>query len=58
AIDEKIQISFADGENIVTIIGILKEVLPESIKIEFEDVLKEIQLTDVKKAKTYFDYKK
>lgn len=58
AIDEKIQISFADGENTVTVIGILKEVLPESIKIEFEDVLKEIQLTDVKKAKTYFDYKK
>ncbi len=58
AIDEKIQISFADGDNIITIIGILKEVLPESIKIEFEDALKEIKLTDVKKAKTYFDYKK
>ena len=38
--------------------GILKEVLPESIKIEYEDALKEIKLTDVKKAKTYFDYKK
>ena len=58
AIDEKIQISFADGDNISTIIGILKEVLPESIKIEYEDALKEIKLTDVKKAKTYFDYKK
>ncbi len=58
AIDEKVQISFADGENIITSIGILKEVLPESIKIEFEDSVKEIQLTDVKKAKTYFDYKK
>ena len=58
AIDEKVQISFADGENTVTAIGILKEVLPESIKIDFEDGIKEIQLTDVKKAKTYFDYKK
>ena len=58
AIDEKVQISFADGENTVTAIGILKEVLPESIKIEFEEAVKEIQLTDVKKAKTYFDYKK
>ena len=58
AIDEKIQISFSDGDNISTIIGILKEVLPESIKIEYEDALKEIKLTDVKKAKTYFDYKK
>jgi len=42
----------------VTAIGILKEVLPESIKINFEDSIKEIKLTDVKKAKTYFDYKK
>ncbi|MDA3814011.1 MAG: ribosome assembly cofactor RimP [Candidatus Cloacimonetes bacterium] len=58
AIDEKVQISFTDDENTVTEIGILKEVLPESIKIEFEEAVKEIQLTDVKKAKTYFDYKK
>ncbi len=58
AIDEKVKISFTDGENITTSIGILKEVLPESIKVEFEDSIEEIQLTDVKKAKTYFDYKK
>jgi len=58
AIDGKVQISFTDDENTVTEIGILKEVMPESIKIEFENTVKEIQLTDVKKAKTYFDYKK
>ncbi|MDP8269225.1 MAG: ribosome assembly cofactor RimP [Candidatus Tenebribacter davisii] len=58
AIGEKVQVTFAENEENVTAIGELKEVLPESIKIEFDDTVKEIQLTDVKKAKTYFDYKK
>jgi len=58
AIDEKLKILYTDGDQIITSIGILKEVLPESIKVEFEDSIEEIQLTDVKKAKTYFDYKK
>lgn len=58
AIDEKVKITFSDEEQTVTAIGVLKEVLPESIKIDFEDELIEIKLTDVKKAKTYFDYKR
>lgn len=58
AIDEMVKITFNDGDNAQTAIGILKEVLPESVNVQFDDEIKEIKLTDVKKAKTYFDYKK
>jgi len=58
AIDEKVKITFSVGDETQTAIGTLKEVLPESIKVDFENEIKEIKLTDVKKAKTYFDYKK
>ncbi|MCF7858478.1 MAG: ribosome assembly cofactor RimP [Candidatus Cloacimonetes bacterium] len=58
AIGEKVKLTYSHQDKNITSIGVLKEVLPESIKLEFADEVKLIELTDVKKAKTYFDYKK
>ncbi len=46
-----------EGKN-VSLKGELLEVLPDSIKIDLGKEVKEIQLSSIKKAKTFFDYKR
>ena len=58
AINEKVKIAFLENDKNVTKIGILIEVFPEEIKMEIQDELVLISFSDIKKAKTYFDYKK
>ena len=58
AIGEKVKITFSYNEKSKTEIGILKEVLPDSIKMEFDGQICEIGFSQIKKTRTYFDYKK
>jgi len=59
AIGEQINITFVDEEDKpVNKIGRLKEVLPEHITVEFLEEELPIMFKNIKKAKTYFDYKK
>ena len=58
AINEKVKITFCENEKNVTKIGILLEVFPEEIKMEIQDELVLISFSDIKKAKTFFDYMK
>ncbi len=58
AIGEKVKITFSYNEKSKTEIGTLKEVLPDSIKMEFDGQTYEIGFSQIKKARTYFDYKK
>ena len=58
AINEKVKITFCENDKNVTKIGILLEVFPEEIKMEIQDELVLISFSDIKKAKTYFDYMK
>lgn len=58
AIGEKVKITFSYNEKSKTEIGTLKEVLPDSIKMEFDEQTCEIGFSQIKKARTYFDYKK
>ncbi len=58
AIGEMVEIVFAQESKNINRIGTLKEVLPEIIKIDVQNEIFEIKLKDIKKAKTYFDYKK
>jgi ribosome maturation factor RimP len=58
AIGEKVKITFSYNEKSKTEIGILKEVLPDSIKMEFDGQTCEIRFFQIKKARTYFGYKK
>jgi ribosome maturation factor RimP len=57
AIGEKVKITFSYNEKSKTEIGTLSEVLSDSIKIEFDGQTCEIGFSQIKKAKTYFDYK-
>lgn len=59
AIGEILKITYHNemGKN-VTQKGELLEVLPDSIKIKEKEEIVEIQFTSIKKAKTYFDYKR
>ena len=58
AIGEKVKVTFSRNEKNLTKIGTLKEVLPDIIKIEFNKGIEEIPFLNIKKSKTYFDYKK
>ncbi len=58
AIGEKVKITFSYNEKSKTEIVTLKEVLPDSIKMEFGGQTCEIKFFQIKKARTYFDYKK
>jgi len=58
AINEKVKITFCENEKNVTKIGILLEVFPEEIKMKIKDELVLISFSDIKKAKTFFDYMK
>lgn len=58
AIGEKVKITFSYNEKSKTEIGTLLEVLPDSIKMEFDGQNCEIRFSQIKKARTYFDYKK
>ncbi len=57
AINEKIKLTFDDGEQNISKIGILKEVLPDEIKMEVDAEIIEIPFLKIKKAKTQFDFK-
>ena len=55
---EKINISYLDeNEKLVTKLGLLKEVLPDHITVEFLEEELPILFKDIKKAKTYFEFK-
>ena len=58
AIGEKVKVTFSQNKKDLTKIGTLKEVLPDIIKIEFNNGIKEIPFLNITKTKTYFDYKK
>ncbi len=59
AIGEKIKITYLDeNEKAVTKLGLLKEVLPEHITVEFLEEELPILFKNIKKAKTYFEFKK
>ncbi|MCK4957182.1 MAG: ribosome assembly cofactor RimP [Candidatus Cloacimonetes bacterium] len=59
AIGEKIQITFLDeNEDSVTKVGELTEVLQEHVVVAFLEEELPILFKNIKKAKTYFDYKK
>ncbi|MDY6915165.1 MAG: ribosome assembly cofactor RimP [Candidatus Cloacimonadota bacterium] len=58
AINENVKLTYSQQEKNVHIEGILKEVLPEHIKIETDREELIIPFSDIKKAKTYFEYKK
>ncbi|HHE37390.1 MAG TPA: ribosome assembly cofactor RimP [Candidatus Cloacimonetes bacterium] len=58
AINEKIKLTFKMEDKIMTEIGILREVLPDLINVEIEDKIVSVFFRDIKKAKTYFDFKK
>ncbi len=58
AIGEKVKLTFSNGKKNIKKIGVLKEVLPDVIKMDFVDATAEIPLVNIKKARVYFDYKK
>ncbi|MCD6180833.1 MAG: ribosome maturation factor RimP [Candidatus Cloacimonetes bacterium] len=59
AINETTKISFHnDDGKTVTVIGILREVRPDEVVIEIHEELFDIPFSHIKKARTYFDYKK
>lgn len=58
AIGEKVKITFQETEKNKTIIGELKEVTTDFVKLALVEAELEIPFSNIKKAKTYFDYKK
>jgi ribosome maturation factor RimP len=58
AINEKVKVTYQDDGKSITIIGHLRQVLPDKLVIEKDAENHEIQFQDIKKAKTYFDYKR
>ncbi|MCF7793102.1 MAG: ribosome maturation factor RimP [Candidatus Cloacimonetes bacterium] len=58
AIGEKLKITFQAEDKNKTVIGVLKEVETDYLKLDVKDEMKQITFSDIKKAKTYFDYKK
>ncbi len=58
AIGEKAKITYhKDGKNVSEIV-MIEEILPDHLKVKVHDVEQEIPFSSIKKAKTYFDYKK
>jgi len=58
AIGEMVKIVYSEGDDSLVLKGILQEVLPDEIVIEKDDENFYIHFSDIKKARTYFDYKK
>lgn len=58
AIGEKVKIVVNDAESSSVVTGILKEVLPAEIVVEDKAEERNIKFSEIKKARTYFDYKK
>lgn len=58
AINEKVKITYQQDGKSFTIIGDLLQVLPDKLIIEKDAENYEVQFQDIKKAKTYFDYKR
>lgn len=57
AIGELAKITYHNGEKNIAVIGIIKAILPEVVKLEVEEEEIEIPFLSIKKARTYFDYK-
>jgi len=58
AIGEPVKITFQNEDKNTTITGTLTEVLSDNLKLQTEDAEKEIPFSSIKKAKTYFEFKK
>ncbi len=58
AIGEEIKITFQKEENSITMRGTLMEVSSDNLKLQTEDAEIEIPFSSIKKAKTYFEFKK
>lgn len=58
AIGEIVKITVHQDDKNVVLKGELLEVLPDSIKVRVEEEEREIVLSSIKKARTYFDYKR
>jgi ribosome maturation factor RimP len=58
AIGENIKVVFNRNGDSQVIKGILKEVLPDEIIVQYEEDDLTVKFSDIKKAKTYFNYKK
>ncbi len=57
AINENIKLTFKKKDTNIIKIGILREVLPDLINVEFDDKIHSVLFADIKKAKTHFDFK-
>ena len=58
AIGELIRITYQLNDKNVTQTALIQEVLPDHLKVIIADAEKEIPFSSIKKAKTYFDFKK
>lgn len=58
AINESVKITFSTGETNEAVVGTLLEVLPDVINLDVDGEPLSIEFTSIKKARTYFDYKK
>lgn len=58
AIGETIKVTFHIADKTKTLIGILKEVETDYLKLLVNDQMEELAFNDIKKAKTYFDFNK
>jgi ribosome maturation factor RimP len=59
AINEIIKVTYSVDDRKISKIGTLKEVQPDKLVLELKDVneIVEIYFKDIKKARTYFDFK-
>ncbi len=59
AINEMIKVTHTVEDSKVSEIGVLKEVLPDKLVLELKDTseIVEINFKEIKKARTYFDFK-
>lgn len=58
AINETVRIQYNDGEEKKSIEGVLTEVTPEAISVTADEEVVVIPFTAIRKAKTYFEFKK
>ncbi|MDO9577824.1 MAG: ribosome assembly cofactor RimP [Candidatus Cloacimonadales bacterium] len=58
AIGELAKITYHQDDKNVTEIALIEEILPDHLKVKVHELEKEIPFSSIKKAKTYFDYKK
>lgn len=58
AIGEKVKVTFHEQDMKNTVVGTLKEVQPDHIILEIRDEAISINFNSIKKARTYFDYKR